>query len=122
MAAQHQDDQHGRRAIEAERAQVHVGVGLRPDAARDSGDGRRERVAEHEPSAHRRADRVHAQHVLADPAQALAEGRIDQHPHEHEADEQHREDVEVLRRRVERVEHDHRSFTAPVHVGEQVLE
>ena len=84
------------RAIEAERAQVDVGVGLRPQPAGDAGDRGRDGVAGDEPRAHRRADRMHAQHVLADSRQALAERRIDERAHEHEADEQHRQDVEIL--------------------------
>ena len=82
IAAEDQDDEHGRRAIEAERAQVDVGVGLRPEPAGDAGDRRRDRVADDQPPAHRRADRVHAQRVLADAGQALPERRIDQRAHE----------------------------------------
>ena len=104
IAAEHQDDQHGGGAIEAERGEVHVGVGLRPQAAGDAGDRRRDRVAGDQPPVHRRADRVHAQHVLADAGEALAERRIDQRAHEHEADEQHAQHVEILHARIERVE------------------
>ncbi len=107
-AAEHEDDQDRGGAVEAQRAQVDVGVGLRPDAARDPRDRRRERVADDEPRAHRRPHRVHAQRVLADARQALAERRIHERPHEGEAQEEHAEDVEVLRARVERIELEHR--------------
>ena len=107
VAAEHQHDQHGRGAVEPERAQVHVGIGLRPQAARDAGDRGRDRVAGDEPRAHRRADRVHAQHVLADAGEALPERRIDQRAHEQEADEQDAERVEILRVRIERIELEH---------------
>src|SRR6266508_3584325 len=78
VAAQHEDDEHRGRAVEAERSEVDVGVRLRPDATRDAGDRRRERVAEDEPRPDRRPDGVHPQRVLADARQALAEGRKDQ--------------------------------------------
>ena len=84
--------------------EIDVGVGLRPQPAGDAGDRRRDRVADDQPRAHRRADRVHAQRVLADAGQALAERRIDQRAHEHEADEQHAEHVEILRLGEQRVE------------------
>ena len=104
VAAEHQDDEHGRRAIEAERREVHIGVGLRPQAAGDPGDRRRDRVAGDQPPVHRRADGMHAQHVLADAGEALPERRIDQRAHEQEADEQHAEHVEILHARIERIE------------------
>src|SRR5262245_29035082 len=75
--------------------------------ARTTGDRRRDRVARDEPSIDGRADRVHAQHILADPRQALAERRVDERPHQHEAEEQHGEGVEVLRPRIQRVELEH---------------
>src|SRR5882724_9467032 len=84
VASQHQDDQHGRGAIEAERAHIDIGIGLRPQAARDAGKRGRDRVAGDQPRIHRRADRVHAQCVLANAGQALAERRINERAHEQE--------------------------------------
>ena len=104
VAAEHQDDQHGGGAVEAERREVHIGVGLRPQSAGDAGDRGRDGVAGDQPPVHRRADRVHAQHVLADAGEALPERRIDQRADEHEADEQHAEHVEILHARIERIE------------------
>ncbi len=104
VAAEDQDDQHARRPVQAERGEVHVRVGLREQPARDAGDGSRDAVDDHQPRAHRRTDGVHAQHVLADPGEALPEGRIHQHAHDNEADEQHGERVEVLRPVVQQVE------------------
>jgi hypothetical protein len=107
VTTQDQDDEHRRRAVEAEGAEVDVGVGLRPDAARDASDRRREGIAGDEPRAHRGTDGMHAQGILADSGQTLAEGRIDQRAHEREAEEEHDEDVEILRRRKQRTELEH---------------
>ena len=51
--------------------------GLREQRAGDAGDRRRDRVDDQQPPVHRRADRVHARHVLADAGERLAERRID---------------------------------------------
>ena len=49
VAAEDQDDEHGGRAVEAERAQVDVGVRLRPQGAGDAGDRRGNGVADDQP-------------------------------------------------------------------------
>src|SRR4029077_4063435 len=53
IAAENENDEHGRRAIEIESAKIYVGVGLRPQAAGDTGDRRRDGVADDEAAPYR---------------------------------------------------------------------
>ncbi len=107
IAAENENDEHGRRTIEIERAKIDIGVGLRPQAAGDAGDRRRDGVADDEPAPHRRSDRMHAQQIFADAGQALTERRIDQRAHEEKADQQDGEGIEILRVGIKRVEFEH---------------
>ena len=69
--------------------------GLREQAAGDAGERGGDGVDRDQAAAHRRADRVHAQDVLADAGQRAPERRMHEHAREQPGEEQDHEAVAV---------------------------
>ncbi len=95
-AAEDEHHHHLGGTVEVEHGQGHIGVGLREQRAGHAGDRRRERVDGDHAPVHRRTDRMHAPHVLADTGQRLPERRVDQPAHQIEHDRQHEQHVDII--------------------------
>jgi hypothetical protein len=96
-----QDDQNRGRALEAERAQRDVGIGLREQSAGDACHRRRDGVDGDQPVVDRGPDRMHAAHVFANADQRPAERRVHDSPRDEEQHEQHAKGVDVVRAAVQ---------------------
>ena len=94
-AAEDEHDEDGAGALEADDVEADELRRLREQAAGDAGEHGGDRVRGDEAPAHRRADRMHAHHVLANPGQRAPERRMHQHAHEQPAQEQDRQAVPV---------------------------
>ena len=94
-AAENQDHQHVRRALEAQRFERNRLRGLRQQRAGDAGHHGRDGVDLADVGVAWRADRRHARRVLADAAQRQSERRMDQPPRHHEQQEQDHQRIGV---------------------------